>query len=184
MKTCFKCGSSKPIGEFYRHSEMADGHLNKCKECAKRDSSDREKRLRRNVAWVEKELNRTRIKSARARERGKGSSPEYMREKCRLWAAKYPHKVKAQAAVCTAIRNGKLKRLPCQVCGTTENVHAHHPDYSKPLEVEWLCVIHHSREHMHLDRFEKLKKIRMKWGAKSWVPKTRWGTVIVRKPKS
>ena len=34
---------------------------------------------------------------------------------------------------------GKLIPELCWVCGTTQNIEIHHPDYSKPLQVIWLC---------------------------------------------
>lgn len=40
----------------------------------------------------------------------------------------------------TAIRNGSIKRKPCQVCG--ERAEAHHEDYRKPLKIIWLCHKH------------------------------------------
>ena len=41
-----------------------------------------------------------------------------------------------------AIKSGKLKRLPCEVCGNIKS-QMHHPDYSKPLKVRWLCPKYH-----------------------------------------
>jgi|SRR5215469_2603730 len=55
----------------------------------------------------------------------------------------------ARAIVKRAVANGKLvKPLDCQGCGASnKRLDAHHKDYSKPLEVEWLCRRCHSDRH-------------------------------------
>ena len=46
----------------------------------------------------------------------------------------------------TAIALGILVRQACEMCGVKET-EAHHTDYSKPLEVRWLCRTHHAAHH-------------------------------------
>lgn len=46
-----------------------------------------------------------------------------------------------------AIRQGKIKRQPCEICQEPD-AQGHHFDYSKPLEVRWLCPKHHREEHL------------------------------------
>lgn len=64
---------------------------------------------------------------------------------------KMPEAARAKAAarskVQYAIFMGRLKRLPCRVCGDKQS-EAHHRDHSKPLKVVWLCKSHHSRVHI------------------------------------
>lgn len=57
-----------------------------------------------------------------------------------------PEKRAANVAVGNAVRDGRLKKEPCEVCEEVR-VEAHHADYSKPLEVEWLCSVHHGAKH-------------------------------------
>ena len=54
----------------------------------------------------------------------------------------------ARSTLHVAIRRGKLSKGPCAVCSAA-NVHGHHPDYSKPLEVVWLCPVHHRVVHLN-----------------------------------
>lgn len=138
MKQCFKCKKEKPLVDFYSHSQMTDGYLNKCKECTKLD-------VRKHRA---ENLEETRL---------------YDKKRARL-----PHRVvlniestkhsrkrsgytSAHSAVARAIRNGDLKRMPCQMCGSELGVHAHHDDYSQPFNVMWLCVVHHKARHAYLN---------------------------------
>lgn len=54
-----------------------------------------------------------------------------------------PIKVKARYLVDLARKSNTLVKLPCSICGGTNHIEAHHEDYSKPLEVIWLCPKHH-----------------------------------------
>ena len=57
------------------------------------------------------------------------------------------------------LKSGKIKRGPCAVCGRTDKIECHHPDHDKPLEVVWLCVLHH-RQHHHAFKLLKMAAIR------------------------
>ena len=61
---------------------------------------------------------------------------------------------RAHNVVTKALYHGILVRQPCEVCGVSGldingkmNIEAHHDDYSKPLDVRWLCPKHHKEWH-------------------------------------
>lgn len=129
-KKCFKCGEIKTLSEFYKHKAMADGHLNKCKACTKKDCAKH------------REENIDRIREY-DRERGNRQTKHDLAE----YRKKYPNKHRAHRLVINAINSGKLFKQNCEVCGTDYSVHAHHDDYAKPLNVRWLCAAHHHQWH-------------------------------------
>lgn len=55
------------------------------------------------------------------------------------------------------LRDNHIERKPCEVCGNVDS-EAHHDDYSKPLEVRWLCFKHHRAWHKEHDNPERLKE--------------------------
>lgn len=80
------------------------------------------------------------------KERWRDENPEKHYAQTMRWMVKNREKVNAQARVRYAIKRGKLARQPCQVCGEAKS-HGHHTDYNKPLEVVWLCALHHAKQH-------------------------------------
>lgn len=133
---------------------MADGHLGKCKDCTKLDEKNRFNEKCKDPVWMEKELARCREKSARARLEGKVGKTDAWKKAHKAWENRNKHKRYAQGAVCRAIKNGRLTRQPCEKCGELR-VQAHHDDYSKPLDVKWLCVKHHAERHVELNRLNR-----------------------------
>lgn len=73
-------------------------------------------------------------------------NPDKVYDFFKRWRIKNPLKNKARTMVNNALYAGKIKKSPCAVCGNNKVV-AHHEDYSKPLEVIWLCKKHHLELH-------------------------------------
>jgi hypothetical protein len=148
-KRCFKCGRTLPLDEFYPHPRMADGHLNKCKSCAKNDAKQRYYTKHDDMMTYDQK----RLDDPRRREKQR----EYGRKKRLVhraettasqnrWRERNKHKRHAHAVVNNALRTGALARKPCEVCGDPKS-QGHHDDYSKPLDVVWLCPKHHGERH-------------------------------------
>ena len=69
-----------------------------------------------------------------------------MKKSTDKYNAKNKEKLQSHWKVKQAIKTGALVRAPCEVCGELK-VDAHHDDYTKPLEVRWLCRDHHKELH-------------------------------------
>lgn len=135
MKTCFKCGIEKPLADYYKHKGMADGHLNKCKECTKADS----RATGQTPKAKERDRNRNR---APHRIEAQAEHQRQKRKECN-----------AKNAVHRAVKCGKMTRPDtCSACGVECKPDGHHDDYDKPLDVRWLCRACHKQHHAKNDR--------------------------------
>ena len=130
-KECFRCKGMKDTTEFYAHPQMRDGLSGKCKECTKSE-------VKANYASKREQY------SKYEHERNKARRP-YMREQQKKHRKANPEKYRAHMWVSNAIRDGRLERQPCMLCSDPK-AQAHHEDYSKPSEVEWLCFKCHREE--------------------------------------
>ena len=135
-KKCFKCGQRKELCKFYKHEQMADGHLGKCKECARMD------------ALVHRNNN---LDYIRAYDRDRGKLPHRIKmnvDNTRKRRKQNPLQYAAHILLRNAVRSGRVVKNPnCTKCGTEGIMHGHHKDYCKPLEVMWLCAVCHKQQH-------------------------------------
>lgn len=72
-------------------------------------------------------------------------------KECNLYRHGKAYPRKAKQLLDTAIRNGTIKRKSrCEECGTKDKrIEAHHDDYTKPLQVRWLCTTCHRQWHQY-----------------------------------
>lgn len=146
MKVCFKCRTAKPITEFYGHPRMTDSRLGKCKECTKADV--RANRLAKLEYYRQFDKMRASLPhrvAARKEYAQTAAGKAAHRRAVQKWQDRHPERDKAAEIAGNAVRDGRLIRQPCLICG--EKAEAHHPDYSAPLDVVWLCSAHHKQAH-------------------------------------
>lgn len=127
---CVRCGEAKSLTDFYANDRT-------CKTC-------RREMVRANRA--------AKAEKYRAYDRERALLPKRVEQNRRVtaeWRANNRAERAAQVAVGNAVRDGRLFKWPaCAVpeCTSTRPV-AHHPDYSRPLDVVWLCQAHHKQAH-------------------------------------
>jgi hypothetical protein len=153
IKTCKTCGEEKPLSEYYALKHMFDGHFSECKVCVRKRVARNIEKKKEDPAWVIKEAERCRIKQRKA---GCPNDPNH-NAASRRHSAKFPEKKKARAIADDAVKKGLIQRKPCEVCGA-HRAQAHHDDYSKPLDVVWLCSTHHAERHVWLNDQKRIAK--------------------------
>lgn len=149
-KECFKCGRRKDLSCFYAHPMMADGRLNKCKDCAKKDTI--ENRSRNSEYYRKYDRDRSML-PYRVKARQDYASTIIGRAAVRgcqdRWSLRNPRKRAAQILFRNRLRsNPELGPFPCVKCG--KKAHGHHENYDEPLKVVWLCPKHHKDRHREM----------------------------------
>lgn len=132
MKHCNICNTEKENSEFHKRAASAGGLAARCKDCQKAYDKERAGCPSRKLARMAySKTGAGIIAGAKAKKK---------------YIEKNPIKRKAHIIIGNSIRDKRLFKEPCEVCGSLI-VHAHHDDYSKPLNVRWLCPTHHQEWH-------------------------------------
>lgn len=180
-KRCPKCDKVKPVSQFYKAVAKVDGYRTICKVCDKNSAvqyrnkiADREfediqptgkKRCcmcKRNLPVGEFNYARSNYDglASHCRECGREYKLQHYEqyygeyyERSRQYRREKPERHRAYSIVEEAIKNGELIRPDvCSKCGKNDDIVAHHDNYSRPLDVVWLCISCDRQLHADLRR--------------------------------
>ncbi|HJV75392.1 MAG TPA: hypothetical protein VJ654_14290 [Noviherbaspirillum sp.] len=126
---------------------MGDKRLNKCKECTKNDVRENRKANIERIRAYDKLRGSMPHRVAARKEYAKTDAYKESHKKAlSKYFSSNPKKYQAHNILNAAIRDKKIEKWPCQICGSAK-VEGHHADYDKPLDVVWLCNKHHREAH-------------------------------------
>jgi hypothetical protein len=139
MKNCIKCHETKPLACFLKDKRNSDGHTGYCRKCA--NARHRERYKADPSGWRRREREYAR------------RHPERVRAAVRAKRARYPDRDRARHMVAYAVEKGEMVRPShCERCDRNDTrIEAHHPDYSRPLDVEWICTRCHAAERLQAE---------------------------------
>ena len=136
MKTCSRCGVNKKSKSFYEWKNAI------CKECHKENDKKRYKERKEYFKKYLKEY----FKNPEKKKRHMQNSIKYASQ----WHENNKEKVICQQKLHYYIIKHKInKPEKCSCCFKQLKIEAHHPDYSEPLLVVWLCRSCHKQHHLH-----------------------------------
>lgn len=146
MGPCRKCGCTFELKPY-----QAKKNSNLCPPCRRayvRDYTRRRKAEGRPIPRRRSSRKKEREKARRHRRKPEVKAKMRRERRKKMQSdPEFRRKVRARERVRGAIRSGRLEKEPCEVCGGTERIHAHHDDYDRPLDVRWLCALHHTQLH-------------------------------------
>jgi hypothetical protein len=136
-KTCTRCGETKPVEAFHRNRRRKDGRQTCCKDCNNAQARAWERANRRRAAANRRKWDR--------------DNPDRVLAMHRRRRKRNPQKAYARSLLNIAVAKGEINKPDhCQSCEKATppgDLHGHHEDYSKPLEIEWLCRDCHASRH-------------------------------------
>ena len=145
-KVCRRCHREKPIEQYNKNPNMAAGRLHQCKNCV----SDANRYRLLICGDAKRAADREWYREAYKKPEVRAKFYAHHKRRRRV----HPDRERAISLVLSAIKYGRLTRMPCVICGDVRS-HGHHEDYSKPLEVVWLCAHHHQQRHAELRALAK-----------------------------
>ena len=135
LKRCTKCGRELPETCFNWSDRARGRRQGMCRDCFSKYNRERYAKNRDGVRRAVREYRR--------------EHPDAVIRTRLATNARNPTKVNARRCVEAAMKAGVLVRPDhCSGCGCSDSEHrieAHHNDYSRPLDVIWLCTPCHRR---------------------------------------